>query len=229
MPKEKKNFGVGEQRERFFKACKIMRGFKQPVSILAIDPGRKRCGWANYNQQIRFGTIVPPKEKELTTFGKVEYVADQIDLLLVKYKPSVVFMEDYAYGESVNREVMGETCGVIMDRIFRRRLHLFKISILTVKAFIGAREKSHIMKEVLRKWQLDTETDDEADAIVMCMIGKAMIDTSYTVLLTPGLKNDYLFQRKYKSICKRVGITQDQGKNVYNLLWRKGCYSWLQR
>lgn len=219
-----KNVPISVQRDKFIKACKALSIYKPPVKVFAIDPSRTHCGWAFYGKRISFGTIIPPKI--ITTFSRAVCVADNIGNLLDKYKPQFVFMEEYAFGEVQGRELAGEVQGLIMERIFHRKIPFMKPTIWQIKNFIGAKEKSHIMMEVLSKYKFKTKTDDEAEAIVIAMLGRTLFDIVYIVVKS-GLENNASFSKGYKSILKAEDLTAQQGKTIFNLVYKKGLNRWL--
>jgi len=166
MPK-KKVPNKAERVERLFRALEL---FNEHTSgcIVGIDPGRVSPGIAI----VRSGEIEHLNYKtKATGFGKVMEVEIFVKTVLAGVDIAYVLMEDYAYQSEWNREAMGEMGGIIMRYFWRRRVPVLKVAPVQIKNFIGAGSKDQIMKEVLRKWKINTETSDEADATVLSKIG----------------------------------------------------------
>ena len=220
-----KKLPIEQRRGIFFDVCKDFRSkFKKPFTIFAIDSGRGNCGWAFYDVCPVFGSIRP--EKQRSSFGKVVIVTDKIIKLLNRFKPSIVIMEDYAYGTTQGRELSGEIQGCIMYWLLKMGLPLIKPSPQQIKSFIGAQSKSKIMMNVLKKYRIAVNNDDEADAFVLAMIGCALLDIVHH---SPEakLKNDKSFIGNYYKFCKGRGLDKKQADVVFRLLWRKGNFIWL--
>lgn len=214
-----------ERRTRFFDVCKGLRvNFKKPVKIFAIDAGRVNCGWAAYNNRPFFGSVAPGKQRN--SFRKVVIVADEILVLINEHKPNFVLMEDYAYGMAQGREMAGELQGCIMYGLAKMDLPLIKPAPSQLKNFVDAQSKSKIMMQVLKKYHMSVHNDDEADAFVLAMIGKAIFDVVWDTK-NPKLKNDKSFIKNFYEICKGHGLVKKQADVVFSLLWRKGNYIWL--
>lgn len=220
-----KKLPIKERRATFFEVCKDFNArFEKSVAIFSIDPGRGNCGWAFYRTRVIFGSIKP--EKQRSSFRKVVVVTDKIVGLLEKFKPDIVIIEDYAYGATQGRELSGEIQGCIMYWLVKMNLPLIKPSPSQVKSFINAQSKSKIMMSVLKKYRMTVNNDDEADAFVLAMIGRALFDI---VRLVPksNLENNKIFMREFYKLCKRRNLEKKQADVVFRLLWRKGNHIWL--
>lgn len=210
-----------ESRKKFVKNIRYLgEKFTPPVHILGIDPSRSRCGWAFHGDNILFGTVKPPRD--VSTFTKAVYVAGEIGTVIDDCKPHFVFMEDYSRGSKQGREEAGEIQGLIMHQLWIKELPLIKPSPMQIKKFIGADEKSHIMMEVLDKYKLKPLNDDEADAIVQVMMGRAMFEVvnhlrRKIMPINPKLE-DYFF----KACKESAGLIRKQATIIYKLIIQKG-------
>jgi len=223
-----KNISKTDQRRMLIEGINELKKFKDPM-ILGIDPSRTSCGWAIYKtpRLKKFASIQP--DKSLTTFKKVVAVSTEITSIMEKYKPDFVIMEDYAYGASQGRELAGEVQGVIMMSIFARELPLIKPAVTQVKAFIGADRKSNIMMEVLSRYGFKTQNDDQADAIVLALIGDAIFRVISN--LPKAFKNidpsSTKIDKKFKEVSKDLGLNINQSNTIYKLILKKGKHIWL--
>lgn len=217
-----------ERRESFLNACeKLAVDWPSFIKVFTIDPGRANCGWATFDKQLVFGSIAPVKQR--SSFRKVVLVTDEIRELLVKFKPNIVLMEDYAYGTKQGRELAGEIQGCIQYWLVKMNLPLIKPAPSQIKGFIGAQVKSKIMMEVLSQYRMKVRNDDEADAVVLAMLGKVLFKIARIVNNEAGygLKNDHTFNKHFRKICKDNGLVTKQADVIFTLIRKKGNSIWL--
>lgn len=139
-------------------------------------------GWASkIGLALTFG-ILP--DSKLRGVPRLDHIKKQVlELLgepeLLGAEPGLlVVMEDFAL--HARSGSIDEICG--MAYLVRHALWQVGIDYLLVtpnqlKKFVtgsGAAEKSKVMKEVLKRFEVDTEDDNQADAVVLAHIGAAM-------------------------------------------------------
>ena len=144
---------------------------------MGIDPGRTSPGIAfevmyadSQDSTVETFSI----NTKLKGFGKVIEVESWFLQHLQTKRPGFIVMEDYSFDSEFGREKAGEMGGVLKRNIWLRGIPLITVAPQSVKAFIGVMRKEEIMKEVLRKWGIDTKKSDEADAVVLAKIGAGL-------------------------------------------------------
>ena len=89
-----------------------------------------------------------------------------------------VILEDYAFG-AIGRakSILCEIGGIVRYALNNINVHYTLVSPTTLKRFVGSPgSKSMIPKEVLKRWKIDLDSDDLADALVLTKIGEAIED-----------------------------------------------------
>jgi len=228
MPKKQKKLLKDERTDLLFKNMANLRSvFEQHTgvkSIMGIDPGRDKPGVAVDIARLGDSGRVPQAQTystrtKSTGFAKVIEVESWAHSLMTETNPMIIVMEDYSFGSEYGREKAGEMQGVIMRFIWLKGVPLLKAAPQQIKAFIGAVDKDHIMKDVLRKYKIDTKSSDEADAVVLAKIGQAII----TIMNVSATIQDPAEQKKFEgSPHKHCGLTQKEARIALNVLIDKG-------
>ena len=216
-----------EARKLFLENCRdLYTNYKPPIHIFAIDPSRTACGWCRYSSRISMG-VIRPSYDGLTSFRKVVAVTQEIESMIKKEKPQFIVMEDYAYGVIQGRELAGETAGCIKYMLLKQNLPVIQPSPTQVKAYVGAKEKSNIMMEVLDKWHMKTKDNNEADAFVLAMIGRSIFDVARAAVKNHLKHNDTKMESALSKLLTNDGLTSYQIQVLYRLIYRKGNSIWL--
>jgi hypothetical protein len=128
-------------------------------------------------------------------------------------------MEDYSFASEWGREKAGEMGGVIKRMIWLKEIPLISVAPQSLKAFIGVMKKDEIMKEVFKKWKIDTNNSDEADAIVLAKMGIEIIKFIKHGMTIASQEEQKTFE---STAYKSVGLKKNEAKTVINLLVTKG-------
>lgn len=96
------------------------------------------------------------------------------DIIKLKHKILGVYIENYSFGKTrqANLTNAGEVQGLI--RFVFRNYPIYEIAPTTLKKFVlgtGRGNKNLILKEVYRKWGIDFNDDNEADAYALARMG----------------------------------------------------------
>jgi len=100
---------------------------------------------------------------------RVRFFADHAD---------EVILEDYAFGAiGRGKSILCEIGGIVRFTLNDMDVPYILVSPTTLKRFVGSPgSKSMIPKEVLKRWKIDLDSDDLADALVLTKIGEAIED-----------------------------------------------------
>lgn len=87
-----------------------------------------------------------------------------------------VVLEDYAFGAiGRGKSILCEIGGIVRFVLNDLGLPYTLVSPTTLKRFLGSvSSKSMVPKEVLKRWKIDLDSDDLADAMVLVKIGEAI-------------------------------------------------------
>lgn len=119
------------------------------------------------------------KEK-LPLMKRIFKVRDKISLLASKFEPDLIIIEDYAYGKFSNSSSvsMNIELAAIVKLYFYDRIPYILIPPTVNKKWIfkkGTAKKEHMLKEVFKRFKVDVDTSDEADAYGLAEIGYHLI------------------------------------------------------
>lgn len=92
-------------------------------------------------------------------------------------KPDRIFIENYAFGAKMAREVLGEFGGILRWHLVDVDPQLCEVSPLGLKKFVtgkGAGQKEQMMLGVFRNWGFEPRGNDEADAYGLWRLGRCV-------------------------------------------------------
>ena len=157
-----------------------------PSSVLGIDPGLTRCGYAvlrvSGNTEVSLtalGVLRTSCEKDLP--NRLAEIATEIDALLDEYQPSVVAVERIFFQANVRTAMsVGQVSGLVLSAAARRGLEVAQYSPNQVKLAItgwGDADKAQVQKMVKQRLKLNSipKPADAADAaaIALCHIASS--------------------------------------------------------
>jgi len=238
--------GVAKIRESFIENRRVMR------KVLASRPkSRQRFVWGLDPSLSGTGITILSKdgrdlyEKEyagdvscLTTdpkakrYARMDYIQQQVSAKLASHQPLLLVMEDYAYGAKLRRELLGEVGGVIRMALWQHNVPVILAAPLQLKKFLTGKgggssgSKSAIMMEVLDKYGVKTENDNEADSYVLARIALALVQyfgskaCRYGSSITSKKLINHM--KKMPVEMKELGCKQYQWEVVVSLVLNKG-------
>lgn len=89
----------------------------------------------------------------------------------------LVCIEHYAMGAKFGREAAGELGGVLRVMMFENQFEYYEIPPLRLKQFATGKasaEKDHILMAVYKKWGVEFDKNDEADAFILAQMARAI-------------------------------------------------------
>lgn len=117
--------------------------------------------------------IVPTKRGLLRLIEIESVLAD-----LTPKDTQLVIMEGYAFGARGAVFSLGELGGIIKRAVFKADIRMLICPPSTLKKFVtgsGIAPKNKMMLGVYKKWGVEFETDDEADAYALARVGEAVL------------------------------------------------------
>ena len=159
--------------------------------FLGLDPTPCHTGWALYDRadgSFTYGVIEPPKEVT-EDLPRMEYILENVFELLpptsATWKDTVfVVIEGLAFNGRGSYALQLAGLGYMLRR------HLWKLGVpfkdvppTSAKKFLtgkGNCDKNLILKEVFKRYQVDVDDDNIADAVNFNMIGRALLGWTAT-------------------------------------------------
>ena len=185
--------------------------------IIGIDPGRVSPGLCIINAVGEDEIEIRGLKTTGSGFSKVMQVEEWLLKHLIVKPIELAVMEDYAFESKWGRELAGEMHGVIMRYLWNRRIPLIKVAPIQLKNFVGSKAKEHIMKDVFRKWGYDTNNSDEADAIVLAKLGKALYNITKW-----ACRAEYDRKEFETNPHKFIDYNQKEARTLINILETRG-------
>ena len=142
--------------------------------IFGIDPGTAITGFGIIKKNdelelIEYGSI--ETSISLTTAERLKKLHDQLNVLIKKYKPDAVAVEDIFFFKNLKTVIkVSQARGVILLTIAESKIPIFELTPLQIKQAVtgyGRAEKIQVQKMVKILLNLDKipKPDDAADAL----------------------------------------------------------------
>lgn len=138
-----------------------------PTRVMGIDPSLTSTGIALiWNGGVGVERLVAPAScghgvRRLVWYSKA------ISEVLIRLRPDVIGIEDYAYGAANKAHALGELGGMLRMAILQSGLPGYVVSPGGLKGFAtgkGNAEKSTVSKELFRRFGVDLNQNDLVDA-----------------------------------------------------------------
>lgn len=133
--------------------------------ILDTEGGVVKAGVIHYK----------PEDMRFSRFGRyAEDVSNTVDA----YDVDLVVIEGYAFGGKFNNSLQYELGAVIRMRLYEDSTLFVEVPPTSLKKFVtgkGNAKKDLMLLNVYKRWEFDTEDDNEADAYGLAQFGRAMI------------------------------------------------------
>jgi crossover junction endodeoxyribonuclease RuvC len=146
--------------------------------IIGLDLSLTAPGWYLRTEcgQVSFGTWKPPGRD----LDRMHWICRKVLELLPAVSDVVVMIEGFSFGSKGNAlyEIAG--LGYIVRYALRyRQIPFIEVAPPTVKKFAtgkGNVNKNIVIREVFKRWGIDAEDDNAADAFVLGQIGLCLHD-----------------------------------------------------
>ena len=164
----------------------VKRSGSSTITVLGIDPGLTRCGYAVLQVQgntdvslTSLGVLRTKPEDELP--ARLAEIAQEVEALLDQYQPTAVAVEHIFFQSNVRTAMsVGQVSGLVLSAAARRGIEVVQYSPNQVKLAItgwGGADKAQVQKMVKQRLKLNTipKPADAADAaaIALCHIASS--------------------------------------------------------
>jgi crossover junction endodeoxyribonuclease RuvC len=142
-----------------------------PTNIVGLDLSLSSTGYYKLVGELVSGAIAT--NEKLSSMERIDFILARIAELV--HEGDFVIIENNAFN-AIGRakSVLAELNGIIKFWLWRRGIQYVLVAPSTLKKFIlgaGKGEKSFVVREVFKAYELDATTDDEADACVLAHWG----------------------------------------------------------
>lgn len=144
--------------------------------VIGIDPSLTCTGLVGLEN----GTLVLHNTLEVKERGveRLLRLESMLQGKLREYKPSLVVVEGYAFARANQAHQMGELGGMIRMLLAKLGINWIEVAPTQVKKFCtgkGNAAKDLILMNVYKRWGVEFQVNDEADAYVLAKIGQAIM------------------------------------------------------
>ena len=145
------------------------------MKALGLDLSLNSTGIAfKRKKKIKSGVIQPPKKMK-DAMDKIVYTKRELMKWVKKYKPDNVYIEELSFG-SRGRGVhsLAKLHGVVLYVLKMKGIRPVMIPPTTMKKHIvgaGNAKKSMVLKALYKRFSIDVDQEDEADAIGILLTG----------------------------------------------------------
>lgn len=143
--------------------------------VMGIDPSLTSTGLVVLsNSELISSETIGIKEKGIARLLELQNI---LEGRLFTYKPDLVVIEGYAFARSNQAHQMGELGGMIRMLLTQKRVPWIEVAPTQVKKFAtgkGNAAKDLILMNVYKRWGVEFDSNDIADAYVLARIGLAV-------------------------------------------------------
>ena len=129
------------------------------------------------NEMQTFDIMTKPDQFEHSLL-RVNAIANKVMGYIEQFKPNMIVMEDYFVGKNPRPIInLIELGSIVRYKILTSGGSFFTVTPQSLKKFChgkGAGGKELVLKGVYKKWNLDVNNNNLADAIVLAYISKAL-------------------------------------------------------
>lgn len=149
------------------------------MTIIGIDPGYAIVGIGviehegNRFRPLEYGAVTTPPE--MSTVDRLKKIYDEITLLIDKYKPGAVAVEELFFNSNQKTAInVAQARGAILVAVTNRNVPIFEYTPLQVKQSVtgyGRADKQQIqqMVKMLLKLNVIPKPDDAADGLALAI------------------------------------------------------------
>ena len=157
------------------------------MRVIGVDPGIVVTGFGIIDKKNNtivahsYGTVKPPKNMQLS--DRLGYLYDEISLLLRKYKPNMLAVEDTFYSKNFKSAMsLGQARGAIILAGYSAKVSCIEFSPKTVKKSVvgngnaSKEQVQYMVKNILKLDQLPSPFDSsDALAIGLCYLNQNQV------------------------------------------------------
>ncbi|MHA1757024.1 MAG: crossover junction endodeoxyribonuclease RuvC [Promethearchaeota archaeon] len=180
--------------------------------ILGIDPSLTNLGLIvlSNDGQLHLSEVYKSNKKNDVRLLDLE---ERIKEIINDYELDLAVMEGYAFSRNYGLLTkIGECHWAIRRNFLVRNISLYIVSPLSLKKWItgsGKGQKATILKEVYKKWKIDFNNDNLADAFGLAKIGEAIYQVKNNI---KNLNSFYKYEREVLKLVMKNGEKKENKK-----------------
>jgi crossover junction endodeoxyribonuclease RuvC len=120
-----------------------------------------------------------------TGVKRLNTIYEAVDSVLAYHPDAMVAIEGYAYNAKGMYFNLGEVGGAIRLAVFKRSMPLIQVPPTHLKKYItgvGNANKNVIIKELYKKYELDINDDNDADAASLAILCREYFETQFHIV-----------------------------------------------
>jgi len=143
---------------------------------LGVDPSLTGCAVAAIDSK---GTFIESQRfnNKLRGVERLIFIREKVYQFICAYNVQLIGIEGYARGARNRQEEAGELGGLLRIIFYERNIPWIDIAPSQLKKFAtgkGDTQKDHVLLAIYKKWGIEFQTNDEADAFVAAQVARAM-------------------------------------------------------
>jgi crossover junction endodeoxyribonuclease RuvC len=151
-----------------------------PITILGIDPGYDRLGWAIVQingsklSVSSYGCIQTNKKEDI--FNRYEQIIKDLNVVIKKNRPDELAIENLYFSKNTKTALrVSESRGVVITLALESKMKIFEYNPVTIKQAVtghGQADKKSVEKMTLMQLNLtnkDKVVDDAIDALAVAV------------------------------------------------------------
>lgn len=145
------------------------------IITLGFDLSYTATGVAMLDKFIQTDTWKHPAQ--LTGPERLEWFRAEVEDTVSRIKPTCVAVEGYAFGAKAQQHKLGELGGIVKHQLWVMGVDTLIVPPTSLKKFAtgkGACPKGAVMVAVYKRWDYEAKDDNQADAIVLAHIARAL-------------------------------------------------------
>lgn len=130
---------------------------------------------------VHIGMIKAPKK--VSGWPRVEHIAADALQLVATWKPDLVVLEGYGFGQMASIVTLAEIGSVIRFLLYQDKIPYIDVPPSSLKKFVagkGNAKKEMMILNVFQHYGIQVSTNDEADAVGLCMFGLCAAGVKFT-------------------------------------------------
>lgn len=123
-----------------------------------------------------------PIQPKITGVKRLQFIYDQFCNFLDEHLPEYAAIEGYAYNAKGLYFNLGEVGGILRIALYERSIPTVQVPPTVLKKYItgsGNANKDIIIKELYKKFDLDINDNNAADAAGLAILAREYFETSY--------------------------------------------------
>jgi len=150
------------------------------MTILGIDPGYDRLGWAICKitgpnlSVIKYGCV--QTNKKATIFERYNQIIEELSTVIKQYKPQELAIENLYFSKNTKTALrVSESKGVVITLAIQQKMTIYEYDPVTIKQAVtgfGKADKKAVEKMTLMQLKLtnnDEVIDDAIDALAVAV------------------------------------------------------------